>query len=62
MMTDEEMERNVMNFLKFMHNPENEFNCESCPNNLGMNSQKYPCGQQNCWVTCHCYPERFENK
>lgn len=32
-----------------------EYNCENCPENRGdFPHDKLPCGQQNCWVTCHC--------
>ena len=41
-------------FKKFMYDIENEFNCEECPENRGHRG-RWPCGQQNCWVTCHCY-------
>lgn len=46
-------ERN--NYVEFMYNPENEHNCNECPENKGFDSWegKLPCGQQNCWVTCH---------
>ena len=39
-----------------MYNPENEYNCDECPENKDFDDWegKYPCGQQNCWVTCHC--------
>lgn len=41
-------------YKEFMSNPENEFNCCECPHNNRENTiDKYPCGQQNCWVTCH---------
>ena len=34
----------------------NEYNCDECPENKDFDDWegKYPCGQQNCWVTCHC--------
>ena len=35
----------------------NEFNCDECPENIGHDGNgfdhRYPCNQQNCWVTCH---------
>lgn len=44
-------------YLEFMTNPDNEFNCEDCPENVGHDGNgfdyRYPCNQQNCWVTCH---------
>lgn len=29
---------------------------DECPENKDFDDWegKYPCGQQNCWVTCHC--------
>lgn len=43
-------------YLNFMYNPDNEFNCVECPENRGMDDwqDRLPCGQWNCWVTCHC--------
>lgn len=43
-------------YVAFMCNEENEFNCENCPENQGCDDWqgRYPCGQWNCWVTCHC--------
>lgn len=43
-------------YLEFMYNPRNVENCSECPENTGASDwqgQK-PCGQQNCWVSCHC--------
>lgn len=48
----------MKDYLEFMFNPENEFNCDSCPENRDHDGNgfdtRYPCDQQNCWVTCHC--------
>lgn len=46
---------NLEEYLEFMYDPDNEFNCSECPENIGSSSWegRYPCGQQNCWVTCH---------
>ena len=44
MISEEERKK----YVEFMYNPENEYNCDECWEG------KYPCGQQNCWVTCHC--------
>lgn len=52
-MTKTEHENYVKEYKKFMSNIENEYNCEECPENNGFRG-KLPCGQQNCWVTCHC--------
>lgn len=43
-------------YKKFMYNPDDEFKCEECPENQGMDNwqDRHPCGQWNCWVTCHC--------
>ncbi len=46
-----EQERNE--YLSFMTDPENEFNCSQCPENRRELFSRLPCGQQNCWVTCH---------
>lgn len=48
-------------YLKFMSNPDNEFKCLECPENRNCDDwdYKYPCGQQNCWVTCHCGKEEW---
>lgn len=46
-------------YKEFMYNPDNEYNCQGCPENLeetmGISVSGYSCGQQNCWVTCHCH-------
>lgn len=48
--SDEEKE-----YIKFMYNPDNAYNCENCPENRNFkNYRGMPCGQQNCWVDCHC--------
>lgn len=46
-------------YIKFMCNPENSHNCFDCPENQNFDSWegKLPCGQQNCWVDCHCNRE-----
>lgn len=43
-------------YICFMYNAGNEYNCEEYPENKGYEDWegKLPCGQQNCWVTCHC--------
>ena len=49
---------NKKEYMDFMFNKDNEFNCDSCPENRGHDGNGFdyrlPCGQQNCWVTCHC--------
>ena len=46
-------EKELQEYRKFMCNIENEYNCSKCPENRHFNNS-LPCGQQNCWVTCHC--------
>ena len=43
-------------YIKFMYNSSNSHNCDECPENINSDSWqgKLPCGQQNCWVDCHC--------
>lgn len=43
-------------YIEFMCNPKNAYNCAECPENMDFDSWggKLPCGQQNCWVNCHC--------
>ena len=49
-MTDREQ------YIAFMYDEINEYNCTECPENRGMDDWqgRYPCGQWHCWVTCHC--------
>ena len=56
-MTEKEHER----YKEFMYNEENIHNCVGCPENHLMDGWQHrlPCGQQNCWVECHCFPEKF---
>ena len=45
----------TVEYCKFMYNPDNEMNCGNCPENKDMDGNgRLPCGQYNCWVTCHC--------
>ena len=39
----------------WLYNKDNKFNCEECPENLGMDNWqgRYPCGQWHCWVELH---------
>lgn len=50
-------------YIKFMYNKENIRKCEVCPENRkfdsGASGNRRPCGQFNCWVAVHCYPERY---
>lgn len=43
-------------YLDFMYNKDNRMKCNSCPENRGIHNVDSigGCGQQNCWVTCHC--------
>lgn len=47
-------EYTMKEYRSFMCNKANEYNCSECPENKGYDNSQYPCGQQNCWVTCHC--------
>ncbi len=44
-------------YRQFMSNKDNKYNCGTCPENRGFKGGGSriagPCGQQNCWVTCH---------
>lgn len=46
-------------YVDFMYNPDNAFRCEDCPENRDFDNWQgtLPCGQQNCWVECHCCEE-----
>ena len=49
-------EKEVRTYLEFMSNADNVMKCGSCPENRGDHSdieRRLPCGQQNCWVSCH---------
>lgn len=52
-------------YLRFMYDPDNEYNCDACPENQGHDGNgfdnRYPCDQQNCWVTCHCHRQDAES-
>ena len=50
---------NKEEYSKFMYDEANEFNCDECPENKGFDDwqDRYPCGQWNCWVPCHCRQE-----
>lgn len=50
---------NEEEYVDWINNPGNEFNCSECPENIDYVSADncYPCGQQNCWVTCHIREE-----
>lgn len=49
-------EEYIKAYKAFMYNPDNSMNCQECPENHGFSSfgGNLPCGQQNCWVDCHC--------
>ena len=53
-----------LEYISFMCAPENEYNCENCPENHNYDSGGFgnilPCGQFHCWVTCAC-KERDED-
>jgi hypothetical protein len=52
-------------YKRFMCDPNNTLRCAECPANVGAEdgfTRQYPCGQQNCWVECHCNDnDRREN-
>lgn len=41
----------LVHWINWMDNPDNEFNCKSCRENTG-SKKRLPCGHQNCWVSC----------
>ena len=47
-------------YVEWMYDERNEFRCAECPHGndrMDQNRADYvvgPCGQQHCWVTCHC--------
>ena len=44
-------------YVRWMYNPENLYNCEECPENHGFSpwpETRKPCGQFRCWVAIHC--------
>jgi hypothetical protein len=53
-----ELTKKQKEYQKFMFNKDNIFNCDACPENRGFKEGNSriagPCGQQNCWVECHC--------
>ena len=50
------MKQERKEYIEFMYNPSNSMNCAECPENRNADSWggNLPCGQQNCWVDCHC--------
>ncbi len=51
---DDIVAREIKAYKAFMYNPENSHNCTECPANEDGMYDGLPCGQQNCWVDCHC--------
>lgn len=47
-------------YTRFMCDPANSHNCAECPENEHRGNDTLPCGQQNCWVDCHCRKEGEE--
>ena len=44
-------------YVRWMCNPDNLYNCEDCPENHGFSrwpETRKPCGQFHCWVAIHC--------
>ena len=60
------MNQKAIDYMRFMNNRFNEFKCDRCPANEGMESTScnrcYPCGQQSCWVTVHCERHHWEEE
>jgi hypothetical protein len=46
----------VKAYKDFMYDKGNVFNCDYCPENRDAISR---CGQPNCWVSVHCFPDRY---
>lgn len=59
--TKEEL-AHIQSYCEFMYNSENEYNCTQCPENVGDYHSKLPCGQQNCWVSCHARMDRDKER
>lgn len=54
-------EQERKDYIAFMYNKDNEYHCADCPENI-QSRVLLPCGQQNCWVTCHVkWEERAED-
>ena len=55
-MNEQERKEYIEEYIDFMCDPKNAYNCDKCPENSGFDGWggKLPCGQQNCWVDCHC--------
>ena len=55
---EENPEQYKKEYCKFMYDENNTGKCNECPHGDDKDHSKYPfnypCGQQNCWVTCHC--------
>lgn len=51
-------QQEINDYINFMYNRDNAYRCSNCPENAGFEDSPcnrcYPCGQQNCWVICHC--------
>lgn len=57
MLDKSDHETYVREYKDFMYNSSNIGNCSDCPENFGHSGHEcngHPCGQQNCWVKCHC--------
>ena len=49
-----------MDYKKFMYDESNMYNCAECPENK--TGEYRGCGQQNCWVYCHCKSGKEEEE
>ena len=54
-MLKEEMSQEMLEEIKFLTNPDNCYNCQECPQNMGASDwqSRLPCGQWHCWVVLH---------
>lgn len=55
-----EMAAEMKAYRDFMYNPENNRNCENCPEDNGESAwpgNRLHCGQFTCWVDAHCKGE-----
>jgi len=56
-MNEQERKEYIEEYIDFMCDPDNAYNCAECPENKGFETfpeTRKPCGQFVCWVECHC--------
>ena len=51
----------IKHYREFMYNKNNIHRCDECPANREFDdhNDRKPCGQYNCWVSVHCYPNKY---